>query len=177
VRSSFSVIPPTLDTLRIPRHILRQTQALLTGPGERGFEAVVLWLGYVISETEAHVEVAYFPRQVTYKTEGGLAVEIPVEEWTQLALALPRGTFVLAKIHTHGSEAYHSETDASNPYLNHEAAISIVVPFFARGPFEHLEHCSVNVFQAGQWIELTPNEIQRRFIVVEVGAADHGQHG
>ena len=156
----YLVIPPTLSRLLIPRLVLEQTRRALAGPGTNGFEAVVLWLGRVASPTDARVETAFRPRQITYRTPDGLAVEIPVEAWTTLALQLPPGRFVLTKVHTHPSAAYHSEADAANPYLCHEGAIAITVPDFARAPLTDLDHCSVNVLRGHHWIELTPPELR-----------------
>lgn len=163
----FLVIPPTLVRWSVSRRVLGETRNLLAGPGEQGCEAVVLWLGPVISVREAYVVVAYFPRQVAYRSEEGVAVEIPMEEWTALALQLPPGIFVLAKVHSHPEEAYHSEVDATNPYLCHESAVSIIVPDFARYPLDNLDACSVNLFRSGRWIELTPEEMQQAFVIEE----------
>lgn len=163
----FLVIPETLRRLVIQRSLVENTRALLTDPGERGFEATALWLGSVLSEVEARVEEVYFPRQLGYRTEHGLAVEIPIEEWTDLALRLPTGLFVLAKLHTHASAAYHSEVDAENPYLCHEGAISITVPDFAQASLGDLEECSVNVLRGSRWRELTLAEIRQTIVIEE----------
>ncbi len=163
----FLVIPQTLQRLVIQRSLVENTRVLLAGPGEAGFEAAALWLGSVLSEVEARVEEVYFPRQIVYRTAYGLAVEIPLEEWTDLALRLPTGLFVLAKLHTHAGAAYHSDVDAANPYLCHEGAISITVPNFAQAPLGGLEECSVNVLRQGRWRELSRAEIRQMIIIEE----------
>ncbi|GEM_PF-1173044 len=164
----FLVVPPTIDRWVVPRTVLDETRTLLASPGEEGCEAVVLWLGWVASPREARVTLAFPPRQIAYRTEAGLAVEIPVEEWTALALQLPPGAFVLAKVHTHAGEAYHSEVDAANPYLSHEGAVAITVPNFARDPLTDLTTCSVNVRRDRQWQELGEAEVREIFTIEEV---------
>jgi hypothetical protein len=166
----YLIIPPTLQRLRVPRLALEETRELLALSGAEGLEAVVLWLGSVVSATEARVEEVYFPRQIAYYSIYGLAVEIPVEEWTELALRLSPGQFVLAKLHTHSTRAYHSDVDAANPYLCHEGAISITVPDFASAPLADLTGCSVNVLRGQRWIELRSYEI-RQMINVEEDAS------
>lgn len=161
----FLVIPPTLVRWRVPHRVVVETRAFLVERGEKDCEAVVLWLGPVASEIEAVVTSAYVPHQIAYRSDEGLAVEIPVEEWTNLALRLPSGVFVLAKVHSHPGEAYLSEADVANPYLCHEGAVSIVVPDFARRPLAGFEGCSVNIFRGQRWIELPPDEVQGAFIV------------
>lgn len=166
----FLVVPPTLRRLVVPRPVFDRTQRLLAGPGEAGLEAVVLWIGSVVSAVEAQVEQVHFPRQVAYATSLGLAVEIPVEEWTELALQLPLGRFVLGKLHTHPDEAYHSEQDAANPYLCHEGAFAITVPSFARDAFNRFSGWSVHVLRGQRWIELDPVEIESSIVVEDPAA-------
>jgi hypothetical protein len=163
----FLIIPLTLQRFVVPRSVLEASQELLAGPGEDGFEAVVLWRGRVVSAAEARVDSVYFPQQVVYQTVDGLAVEIPIDEWTDLALRLPPGQFVLAKLHTHPTHAYHSDVDAANPYLCHEGAMAITVPNFARSPLSDLDTCSVNVLRNGRWLELTQCEIRQTIRIEE----------
>lgn len=166
----FLVIPPTLRRLLIAKSLLEETMVLLAGPGEAGLEAVVLWLGSVVSPFDARVGETYFPRQIGYSTALGLAVEISVEEWTDLALRLTPGHFVLAKVHSHAGMAYHSDVDAANPYLCHEGAIAITVPYFASSPIGSLDGWSVNVLRNQRWIELRLCDINRTIIVEEESA-------
>ncbi len=163
----FDTIPPTLEQFAVPRSVLREARELLAGPGVEGDEAVVLWLGAIASATHARVLAAYFPRQITYRSRRGLAVEIPPDERTRIALSLPGGIFVLAKLHTHAGRAYHSPTDAANPYLNHEGAVAITVPDFAQAPVLDLTGCSVNIFRNQRWCELSVPEIRRCFHVID----------
>ena len=161
------VIPPTLRHFFVSRWVLQDSRLLLAEPGLQGYEAVVLWLGSVLSPIEARVEHVYFPRQIAYRSDHGVAIEIPIEEWTELALRLPTGLFVLAKLHTHPTAAYHSATDADNPYLNHEGAVSITVPHFAHITLDDLYSCSVNVLRQGRWIEISPSEVNATFTITE----------
>lgn len=162
---AYTVIPPTLSVYIVPERVLAETRQFLYERGRSGNEGVVLWLGNVVDDTTAHILIAYTPRQVTYQGFG-LAVEIPEEERLRIAMSLPLGVFVLAKVHSHAEEAYHSAVDDRNPYLNHEGAVSIVVPYFGRGPELKLVECSVNTFSRDRgWTELNASEIARRFVV------------
>lgn len=163
----FLIIPPTLAQLVVPTSVWQESRRLLAASGEKGFEATVLWLGDVVSNVVARVDAVYFPHQIAYRTEHGLAVEIPIEEWTDLAFRLPPGRFVLAKLHTHADRAYHSPVDADNPYLCHEGAISITVPDFARDPEIEPGRCSVNVLREGNWIELSSTDIDHTIRIQE----------
>jgi hypothetical protein len=165
----FLVIPPTLKRLTVTPGLLEESRTLLAGPGEQGLEAAVFWLGRVGSATEARVEAVHFPQQVAYRTEQGLAVEILAEAWTETALRLPPGAFVLAKLHTHGEDAYHSPVDEANPYMRYEGAIAITVPYFARLPFDGFEGWSVNLFREGRWVAVAAADIPRTMVMYEDG--------
>lgn len=158
-----SRVPPTLCTYTVPRRVLEETRELLRGPGRDGFEAVVLWVGIVEDELAATVRAPVRPGQTAYRSDQGCAVEVPPDALSALISALPPGVFVLARLHTHPDEAYHSPVDDTNMLIAHEGALSIVVPDFAAAPLD-LRACSVNELRAGTgWRELDVDEVERRF--------------
>lgn len=156
-------VPSTLDIYRLRRTVWPRTRELLRESGKHGHEAVVLWLGTVLDQTTAQITVAIAPRQIAYRSADGCAVEVPPQEIDRLVSALGPGQFVLARVHTHPSAAYHSPVDDQNRIISHVGAISIVVPYFAAGAVE-LSACSVNELQTDStWFELPPGEVVRRF--------------
>ena len=159
-------IPPTLRNYVIPRHVLERTREFLSERGERGVEGVVLWLGEIVDDDTGSVIAAYVPEQITHRSELGVAVEVTKEGLTRLITGLPDGVFVLIRVHSHPTDAFHSDLDDDNMLISHANAISIVVPDFAREPIV-LERCSVNELRhdAG-WVELDPDEVRGRFRVV-----------
>ncbi|HTU78902.1 MAG TPA: hypothetical protein VMF09_09110 [Solirubrobacteraceae bacterium] len=103
---------------------------------------------------------------MAYKSEEGVAVQVTEAGLSHLISALPTGVFVLCRVHSHPTDAYHSETDDTNMIISHPRAISIVVPFFARAPIV-LTECSVNELEYGRgWRELTAAEVRERFEVL-----------
>jgi hypothetical protein len=160
-----SRVPPTLSTYTIPLQVLEETGDLLREPGLHGFEAVVLWVGTVDDETSATVRAAVRPGQTAIRGDQGCGVEVPPDALSALISALPHGVFVLARLHTHPGEAYHSPVDDTNMLIAHEGALSIVVPDFARAPLD-LRACSVNELRsASGWRELDVDEVDRRFLI------------
>src|SRR5439155_1750856 len=79
----------------------------------------------------------------------GVAVEVTQRGLAEMISALPAGVFVLARVHSHPSAAFHSPLDDENMLISHEGAISIVVPHFARSGME-LATCSINELRHGQ---------------------------
>jgi hypothetical protein len=162
---TLSYVPPTLRQYRVPREALEDTWEFLRERGRIGVEGVVLWVGEVLDEERAVVVVAVPPRQLAYRGEDGLAVEIPQDALTELIGALPLGVHVLARVHSHSMAAYHSSLDDTNMVISHAGAISIVVPDFANGPVG-LVGCSVNELGAdGGWRELSAKTVSERFVV------------
>lgn len=158
-------VPPTIERYTLDRSVLAETERFLRERGERGVEAMVLWLGTVASETSAEVLGVQIPEQVAYRSALGLAVEIRREGLSRLIATLPPGIFVLARVHSHAGAAFHSEIDNQNMVISHQGAISIVVPDFARAPLD-LRRCSVNELRHEHgWRELSPEEVERRFTI------------
>ena len=160
-----TVIPPDLQHIEVPRRVLDETRELLAELGDEGLESTVLWVGRVIGPQTAGVLGAVRPRQVAYRGEDGLAVEVPQDALSELISALPEGVFVLARVHSHPGAAYHSQLDDTNMLIAHEGAISIVVPDFAREPID-LARCSVNELRHDKgWVELGAATVRERLRV------------
>jgi hypothetical protein len=161
------IIPPTLRNYVIPQRVLDATRAVLVDRGEHGVEGVVLWVGELIDDETGKILAAYVPEQIAHRSSYGVSVEVTQAGLTRLISELPEGVFVLVRVHSHPSEAFHSDLDDENMLISHENAISIVIPFFARDPIE-LELCSVNELHHGSgWVELDPDAVRRRFRITD----------
>ena len=159
-------IPATLQHYAVPAAVLSDSREMLRERGLRGMEAVVVWVGNVVDDTTARITAAVRPGQIAYRSDAGCAVEVPPEALSELIEILPDDVFVLARLHTHPTEAYHSDIDDTNMLISHHGAISIVVPYFAREALK-LARCSVNELRHGTgWVELTATEVNRRFTVL-----------
>jgi hypothetical protein len=93
---------------------------------------MVLWAGQVEGSV-CRVVQALFPRQTTWKTNAGLCVEVDGNELFNVNRALYSARQVLvAQVHTHPTEAFHSQTDDRYCIATTAGALSIVVPSFGR---------------------------------------------
>lgn len=147
----------------VSQEVLARSRELLAEIGRDGFEAVVVWVGRRVDDGNAEVLAVWRPEQVCVRSADGVGVEVPAEAIADLIAALEPGTSILARVHTHPTDAYHSEVDNDNMLLSHQGAISVVVPDFAEAPIA-LAHCSVNELHHGiGWIELEPGAVERRF--------------
>lgn len=163
---TFERVPPTLTNYTVGTRTLELTGEFLQERGDHGLEGVVLWLGRPRDDVHADILAPYAPEQVAYQSEDGVAVQVTEDGLSRLISAMPPGVFVLCRVHSHPTDAYHSETDDTNMIISHPGAISIVVPFFARDPIV-LAECSVNELEYGRgWRELSAAEVRERFEVL-----------
>jgi hypothetical protein len=164
-RMNLNHIPPSVSHYLLPQRVLSDTWLFLRERGRHEIEAVVLWVGQVTDMQHAEVLAAIPPPQIAYRGEDGLAVEVPQDALTEFISALPDAIHVLARVHSHPGEAYHSALDDMNMLISHHGAISIVVPDFARGAAT-LTGCSVNrLWPPHGWQELSTAAVSSLFHV------------
>jgi hypothetical protein len=150
------------NSIYIPDSILPETVNFLRQQGKKGYEGRVYWIGKK-EDTIIRITRADIPCQIPRRTAFGVSVTVTQQANIEVAKRLQSGEYIVAKIHSHPREAYHSKTDKENPFLRHEGAVSIVVPSFAKQGMGRLANCSVNIFSCGNWQELSQNDIQAFF--------------
>lgn len=135
---------------------------MLRGPGKDGFEALVTWAGrWRVSEPGVFdVELVLMPRQRAVRTEGGVAVIVDGDALFEMNVMLnERGLRLIAQLHSHPDEAYHSETDDRYSVVTARGGLSLVIPDFASGPFS-LASCAVYRLESGgEWVEVPSGEV------------------
>src|SRR5690349_13844847 len=143
---------------------------MLREPGERGFEALVLWAGRWrnVSTDIFEVETVLMPRQRGIQTEDGVAVMVEADALFEMNVMLnDRGLRLIAQLHSHPGEAYHSETDDRYSVVTARGGISLVVPDFAQDSFS-LDACAVyRLDLGGDWRELQPADARALISIVE----------
>ena len=112
-----------LSGVTIDESLVQQTIFTLQDGGARSCETVVLWLGTSSEITEV------------YKPEQNVDVDyfrIPSESMRALMAHVRQSRKrVIAQVHSHPGEAFHSEADDHWAIVRHEGALSLVVPEFA----------------------------------------------
>jgi hypothetical protein len=149
-----------ITRVHLPAEIARQTQTHLAATGRRGLEGMALWAG--IQDGEAfRIRTCIVPQQQGHRTEHGLAVTVAGAELHRINLQLYRdGLRLLAQIHSHPTEAYHSDTDDRYAMATALGALSLVVPDFASGPFR-LEDFAVYRLTPSPWWRFAPGPYWR----------------
>lgn len=158
-----------LDITRVlvPRECAEHTYSFLRAAGKNKLEAVALWAG-VKKGNEFAVHYSITPKQKSYSLESGLMYRVDGEELYNINVWLHQNKLTLiAQIHSHPGEAYHSETDDAFPIVTKDGSVSIVVPDFASRPFAKEDWAVYRLIPKRGWSPLSANEIES-FIKVEL---------
>jgi hypothetical protein len=92
----------------------------------------VLWSG-VIKGDAFYINTAHVPAQTAYRLMTGLCVRVGGDALHQLNVWLFNAQELLGiQVHSHPTEAYHSETDDTFPMVTTRGGLSVVVPDFGR---------------------------------------------
>ena len=148
-----------MKPLLCPETILIRTLQILKAAGRSKKERGVLWLADL---TKPGVVVeAYEPAQKTSK----VLFWLPPESMRKLMGHLKEAKrMIVAQIHSHPAQAFHSETDDNHSVIGHAGALSVVIPYFAKGiNSENFTESSAFFYllRSGEWTEASEEMIQK----------------
>lgn len=160
-----------IKTVHLPGDILGRTGSILREAGGFGEEAFVLWAGYFRADSEFLVTTAIHPEQEAMKSPIGVGVYVDGEELFRINRWLFANEMVLlGQVHSHPTDAFHSDTDDRFPLVTAVGQFSVVVPSFARAPFTDLSRCAVfRLNSRGRWGAVPKGEVGRMFSVIHNG--------
>lgn len=155
-----------LQQFYVPRNICDETDDQLRQAGRSGHERFILWSGTTIGST-FHVRTMHVPRQTAYKLSEGLCIRVDGNELHRLNVWLFEHQERLAvQVHSHPTDAYHSETDDAFPIVTTRGGLSLVVPYFARAGVRGPETALYRLGTSG-WDELAP-ALARQLLQLEI---------
>ncbi|HYK95431.1 MAG TPA: hypothetical protein VE011_06155 [Candidatus Dormibacteraeota bacterium] len=121
-----------IERLRVPSAVLTSSEQALREAGRSGLELFVLWTGIRHGEL-FEVQSRHVPPQSSYRSQDGCSVRVGSEALYELNVWLyEHGEALGVQIHSHPTDAYHSETDDAFPIVTTEGALSVVVADFGR---------------------------------------------
>ena len=159
---------PGPKRVRVRRSDLEQTLQTMREFGRQGCEVLVLWLGrFGANEDEAVIERAYVPPQKPIKSEEGVGYFVSGETLFQLNRALSEsGLRLIAQVHSHPSEAYHSDADDRYAIVTMEGGLSLVVPDFGKSQPDPAAWAVYRLY-GKNWVEMSDKEVKNVFEVVD----------
>jgi hypothetical protein len=150
-----------LERIIVPKSLAVAANDHLRVAGRGGCEAFALWAG---RRTGAVFQVleTIIPPQRAGEADGGVFVSVDSEALFRLNMHLyDRELALVAQLHSHPGEAYHSETDDTYPIATTAGALSLVIPDFAAHPFA-VERCAIYRLIAGEgWVAIPRAEAAR----------------
>jgi len=153
-----------VSRVELPRHVVVQTQMALRNFGAAGNEGLVLWLGEVANGA-AIVRAAMVPPQRSIRNEDGVGYFIDTGTLFEVNRFLSAKRLrLLAQVHSHPTEAYHSQTDDEYAIVTTEGGFSLVVPDFAIGPAV-IDRWAIYRLRDRCWTRLKPLEVEGIFSV------------
>ena len=145
----------------VPHNKAEAAHSHLRKIGRQGSEAVALWVG-VVRENSFEVRETIIPKQTPQRTPTGILFTVSPQELHRINVWLHENEMqIIAQLHSHPQEAYHSELDDELPLATTVGCLSLVIPNFARDPFS-LRRCAIYRLIPDQgWTQLSPAETAR----------------
>jgi len=142
-----------VTSLVVPTRIVNRTLDVLRQFGRHGCEGLVLWVGTVRDRT-ATVEDVFVPDQHPIRGEEGVGYAVGAKALFEVnRLLSERNKRLLAQVHSHPSEAFHSAADDKYAIVTTEGGLSLVVPDFGHAPPDFSTWAVYRLTQ-GTWREL-----------------------
>jgi hypothetical protein len=152
--------------LMVPRPAVLEMHAHLAMVGREGYEGLALWVGHQDGDT-FRVTQTVIPAQRHIRTDDGVCVVTEADELHRLNVWLFKNKLsLIAQIHSHPGRAYHSSTDDEFAIATTVGCFSLVVPDFARAPFDLRRTATYRLDAAGRWREVSADET-RQIIYIE----------
>lgn len=120
-----------LASFLVPGELADEADRRLREAGDSGLERFVLLSGTIEGEA-FQARTLHVPMQFATKSPEGLLVRIEGQELHRLNVWLYENKERLAiQVHSHPTEAFHSDTDDAYPMVTTRGGLSVVVPDFA----------------------------------------------
>ena len=150
--------PGVEAVVHVPEEVWLRTLTEIRTYGRRRSEALLFW-GGILSASTAQITGIYLPG---HRPDGAHAA-LSKEESRWLVRRLhARDEKLIAQVHSHPGEAYHSDGDDAGAASFHVGFLSIVVPQYGRG-VASLNDCAIFEFDGTVFMELKAESIARRF--------------
>jgi Prokaryotic homologs of the JAB domain len=151
----------------VPASCVEEAHSHLRRVGHEGYEGFALWAGESEGDTFL-VRANIIPEQRGLRSDLGVCVVVGGDELHRINVWLyEHGLTLIAQLHSHPDEAYHSETDDTYPIATTTGSLSLVIPDFARDPFS-LANCAVyRLLPPSGWVELSQDGASSLIVLEE----------
>ncbi|MBI3218555.1 MAG: Mov34/MPN/PAD-1 family protein [Bacteroidetes bacterium] len=157
-----------IRNIRIPDSCIAEAYKHIRLAGLKRLEGVVLFAGsYHEGEFMFEVKETIVPKQLSVSLEDGLLYAVDGDELHRINVYLHMsGQTLLAQLHSHPTEAYHSLTDDAYPIVTKVGALSIVVPNFGMEEFALDKWAVYRLDDEANWEELAVEDVKKLITVI-----------
>lgn len=154
-----------INSIMLSQENLEKAYKFLRYAGTKGVEGICLFAGHM-KESSFIIKETIIPIQKGYIMEQGLMYAVESNELHNLNVWLYENKMqLIAQIHSHPREAYHSLADDRYPIVDSYGGISIVVPDFASGEVSLFDTAIYRLSLSKTWDKLTNQEVKSLFII------------
>lgn len=147
-----------IKKLVMPFHCIEAAYVHMRKAGKHRVEGVAVFAGKESNDI-FEIETTIIPKQQAMRLESGLLYAVDSDELHRINVWLYENKMsLIAQIHSHPTEAYHSDTDDAFPIVATVGGLSIVVPDFASGPIEIDSWAVYRLSTKSIWMELSKKE-------------------
>lgn len=155
-----------LKSFEFDKKCLNEAYSFLRKAGDKFYEAVALFAGK-IEDDKAIISEVICPLQESSRSQYGLMYTVDGKELHRINMWLYEHKLkLIAQIHSHPSEAFHSETDNEFPIITTVGGLSIVVPYFAQDPLNYHDWAYFRLTSEICWEELSQTEIENLIKII-----------
>ena len=154
-------------TVAVPKALAIEAYDHLRKVGRQGLEGFALWAGTIDGEI-TRVTHTIIPAQQGRRSATGVSVSVGPDELHRINVwAYEHQVRLIAQIHSHPTDAYHSDTDDAYAVVTTAGSLSLVFPDFASRPFS-LDDCAVyQLTPEGRWSMLSVVEVLKLIKITE----------
>lgn len=149
-----------IEIIFFPRKFINDIYSKLQASGSEGYERLVLCAGNKRGK-EFQISHLLYPEQYLRKSPLGLSFHVKGEELERIGNWLyANEKSLIAQVHSHPAQAYHSEADDENAIITRAGGISIVVPDFGKSDVNFEKSAIYRLYPESGWTELSNQQIQ-----------------
>jgi hypothetical protein len=148
-----------IEIIYFPKDLVDDIYQKLQETGADGYERLALCAGKKNSK-EFKITHVLYPRQYLQKTLLGVSFHVDGEELERIGDWLYENQLsLIAQIHSHPNEAYHSEADDNYAIITKAGGLSIVVPDFGTSDAYFEKSAFFRLYPETGWTELSKEQI------------------
>ena len=129
-------------------------------------ENIAYWIGE-LDGVDAKISNVIFAEDYPEFENNQYSAKVPLQSTFMIAEQIHKSKGILiAQIHSHPIEAFHSWIDDERPISHRKGLISIVVPYFGKDVHDFSKCKIYEYLGGGKWDELSDDEVSVRFQIL-----------